>query len=120
MTVALDHIQLAVPAGGEAAARAFYGDLLVLREVDKPTGLAGRGGFWFVLSDGIGFHLGVDAAFRPATKAHPALRIAAFEIVLTRLEKAGHVIERGTDPFGRTRAYSVDPFGNRLELLQAA
>jgi catechol 2,3-dioxygenase-like lactoylglutathione lyase family enzyme len=42
--VAIDHVQLAMPAGGEAAARAFYEGVLGLDEVPKPAALAGRGG----------------------------------------------------------------------------
>ena len=41
---AIDHVQLAIPAGGENAARAFYRDLLGLVEQPKPPELAKRGG----------------------------------------------------------------------------
>ncbi|MGJ3626124.1 hypothetical protein AB5I41_02695 [Sphingomonas sp. MMS24-JH45] len=36
----LDHIQLAIPAGGEDAARVFYAALLGLTQVEKPAALA--------------------------------------------------------------------------------
>jgi hypothetical protein len=45
--VAIDHVQLAMPAGGEEAARRFYGDVLGLEEIPKPAALATRGGAWF-------------------------------------------------------------------------
>ena len=41
--IGLDHVQLAIPAGGEKRARSFYGGVLGLREVDKPAALAARG-----------------------------------------------------------------------------
>lgn len=116
--VHLDHLQIAIPAGGEDEARVFYGALLGLAEVAKPEVLWSRGGLWFALSGGIDFHLGVEADFRPATRAHPGLRLDDFAEVLARLEAAGHSVERDRDPFGRARAYAVDPFGNRLELIE--
>jgi catechol 2,3-dioxygenase-like lactoylglutathione lyase family enzyme len=118
--VMLDHLQIAMPGGGESAARAFYGSLLGLPEVAKPAVLRDRGGLWFMLGGGIGFHLGVEADFRPAVKAHPALRLTHFAETLVRLEAAGHEVKRDRDPFGRARAYVADPFGNRLELIEEA
>ncbi len=39
----LHHMQLAIPRGHEAPARAFYAGVLGLAEVDKPPVLAARG-----------------------------------------------------------------------------
>ena len=41
--VGIEHVQLAMPAGEEAAARAFYTGLLGLPERPKPSKLAARG-----------------------------------------------------------------------------
>jgi catechol 2,3-dioxygenase-like lactoylglutathione lyase family enzyme len=41
------HVQLAMPRGGEAAARAFFTSILGMTEIDKPAALAARGGAWF-------------------------------------------------------------------------
>ena len=46
MISGLDHVQLAMASGEEARARKFYGDLLGLTEVAKPSVLAARGGCW--------------------------------------------------------------------------
>src|SRR5262249_32179239 len=46
MILGIDHVQITVPAGAVAAARAFYRGLLGLREVEKSPTLRGRGGFW--------------------------------------------------------------------------
>ena len=83
----LDHVQLAMPAGGENAARSFYGELLGLEELAKPTELAKRGGAWF-RSGTVNIHLGVDPAFAPAKKAHPALRCADYAALVSRLAAA--------------------------------
>jgi catechol 2,3-dioxygenase-like lactoylglutathione lyase family enzyme len=116
--VGLHHVLVAMPAGGEAAARAFYGGLLGLVEVAKPADLAARGGAWF-RSGTAELHLGVDDSFRPAAKAHPALVVAGLDDLCTRLRDAGvHAEPDGLLP-GHRRAYVTDPFGNRIELVEA-
>ncbi|MBA3945212.1 MAG: VOC family protein [Herpetosiphonaceae bacterium] len=113
----LDHIQLAMPAGEEAAARHFYGDLLGLEEETKPEPLQARGGCWFV-GPGTVIHLGVETAFAPARKAHPAFRVADLKACQHELEAAGvEVIADETLPEVH-RCYAADPFGNRLEFIQ--
>jgi catechol 2,3-dioxygenase-like lactoylglutathione lyase family enzyme len=112
---ALDHVQLAMPEGGEAAARRFYGELLGLAEVAKPEPLQASGGVWFEP----GLHLGVEAAFQPARKAHPGLRMADLDAAAARLQAAGADVEWDTRLPGVRRFYTHDPFGNRLELLEA-
>src|SRR5207248_10139171 len=64
-----------MPAGQEEAARSFYCGILGMREIPKPAELVIRGGCWFE-SGGVQIHLGVENDFRPAKKAHPALRCA--------------------------------------------
>ena len=70
---AIDHVQLAAPPNSEDAARRFYGELLGMRELPKPPLLAQRGGVWFASGD-VQIHIGIEQDFRPARKAHPALR----------------------------------------------
>src|SRR5512139_3095570 len=86
--IGIEHVQLAMPAGGEDIARAFYSDLLGLPERTKPPHLAVRGGCWFE-APGIKLHLGVEADFRPARKAHPALLVDDLTTLAARLEAAG-------------------------------
>ncbi len=113
----LDHVQLAMPAGGEAEAIAFYEGLLGIPEVPKPPHLAVRGGCWFE-GPGVKVHLGVEADFRPARKAHPALEVDDVHALADALVAAGcRVIEDEPLP-GHDRVYVDDPFGNRIELLQ--
>jgi catechol 2,3-dioxygenase-like lactoylglutathione lyase family enzyme len=116
----LDHVQVAAPAGGEAQARRFYGELLGLGEVEKPAGLQRRGGVWFALASGAQLHVGVAEGFTPAVKAHPGLRldtIARLELLARRLEAAGAPVAWDADVPGVRRFFTADPFGNRLELL---
>ncbi len=119
--VGLDHVQVAAPSGCEAQARRFYGQLLGLPEVDKPEPLRGRGGAWFALGPDHQLHVGVQEPFAPAVKAHPALRVAQdrLDAVATRLSAAGAEIVWDEALPGARRFYTADPWGNRLELLEA-
>jgi catechol 2,3-dioxygenase-like lactoylglutathione lyase family enzyme len=113
----LHHVQLAMPAGREDDARAFYDGLLGIPEVSKPPHLAARGGCWFE-RDNVRLHLGVEDDFRPARKAHPALLVDDLAALAETLRAAG-VAVRADEPLpGFDRVYADDPFGNRIELLQ--
>ncbi|MBY5162299.1 VOC family protein [Salsipaludibacter albus] len=114
----LHHVQLAIPPGGEDRARAFWGDLLGLDEVAKPAALAARGGCWFRGGE-VELHLGVEEPFAPARKAHPGILVGDLDDLVGRLAGAG-IGARSDDLFpGHRRVYVDDPFGNRLEFLQA-
>jgi len=116
----LHHIQLAMPPGEEDAGRRFYGELLGLAEVPKPSELAPRGGLWFH-GTSVELHLGVEREdFRPARKAHPALLVRGLEELRARLDAAGYRIEEDVQLEGFRRFYARDPFGNRIELLEPA
>ena len=115
--VRIDHVQLAMPPGGEALARAFFCDLLGIPEVPKPPELAQRGGCWFE-RDGLKIHLGVEKDFRPARKAHPALEAKDLPRLIEKLKKGGHAVKEDEPLEGYHRVYVDDPFGNRIELLE--
>jgi catechol 2,3-dioxygenase-like lactoylglutathione lyase family enzyme len=114
---AIDHIQLAMPPGEEEMARGFYGGVLGMQEMKKPRELAKRGGCWF-RSGSVEIHLGVEADFRPARKAHPALRPADYERLTIRLRAAGIDLTEDDSLPGVRRCHLFDPFGNRIELIQ--
>lgn len=115
--VGIDHVQLAMPAGGEAKARPFYAGVLGLSEAAKPAHLAARGGVWFE-APGVRVHLGVDPDFRPARKAHPGLLVSDLPGLRAALEQAGHPVVEAEPLEGYAHVYVDDPFGNRLELLE--
>ena len=119
--VELDHVQIAAPAGCEAAARAFFGGLLGLEEIAKPEPLRGRGGAWFQVGERQ-LHVGVEREFEPARKAHVALRVGAAELdgLAERLGAAGSPVIWDEALSGERRFYSEDPWGNRIEFLAGA
>lgn len=113
----LDHVQLAMPAGEEARAREFYSGILGLTEVPKPANLAKRGGAWFE-GGALRVHLGVEADFRPARKAHPAFLVQHLDAMTRHLQRAGVAVVTDEPLEGYHRIYVSDPFGNRIELLE--
>jgi catechol 2,3-dioxygenase-like lactoylglutathione lyase family enzyme len=115
----LDHVQLAMPAGEESRAREFYAGVLGLAEVPKPASLAARGGVWFE-GGSLRLHLGVEADFRPAKKAHPALLVKGLDALARKLEVAGIAVVSDVPLDGYHRFHASDPFGNRLEFLEPA
>jgi catechol 2,3-dioxygenase-like lactoylglutathione lyase family enzyme len=117
MLTGLDHIQMAIPAGGEDLARSFYIGVLRLSEVAKPDALTGRGGLWLT-GPGITLHLGTQTPFTPATKAHPAFQVASLTATKAQLDRTGTAFTPDTDLPGITRVFVTDPFGNRIELLE--
>jgi catechol 2,3-dioxygenase-like lactoylglutathione lyase family enzyme len=117
--IGLDHLQLAMPSGHEEEARGFYVHVLGLAEIPKPSQLAGRGGAWFDCGN-LQIHLGVEENFRPAKKAHPAFRVKQLDVLLGRLRLAGFEVAYDTSIPEIKRAFTSDPFGNRIELIDAS
>jgi catechol 2,3-dioxygenase-like lactoylglutathione lyase family enzyme len=116
--VGLDHVQLAMPPGRESEAEAFYAGFLGFVRIPKPEPMAGRGGCWFA-SGPVAVHLGVEADFRPARKAHPALVVR--DLAGLAAAAAAEHIELRANPDQPDGAgyYIDDPFGNRIELIDA-
>lgn len=113
----LDHVQLAMPAGGEKDARAFYRDALGIDEVIKPPHLAVRGGCWFERG-ALKVHLGAEPDFRPARKAHPAFIVTELVALVATLKSHGYAVVEDQPLQGYDRVYVDDPFGNRIELME--
>ncbi len=118
--VGFDHVLLLMPAGGEAAARRFYVEVLGLRETVKPAALLPRGGCWFVGVGGTAIHLGVDQRFIAAHKAHPALIVSDLDAARQAIVAGGGRITEDESGLDVRRFYTQDPFGNRIELIDAA
>jgi catechol 2,3-dioxygenase-like lactoylglutathione lyase family enzyme len=114
----IHHVQVSCPAGGEDRQRAFYSGVLGWTELPKPPLLAARGGCWFQVPGSGELHVGVEADFRPAAKAHPAFVVNVDEAAAA-VGAAGHPVT-WADPAeipGRRRFHTVDGAGNRVEFL---
>lgn len=116
--LSIDHVQIAMPAGEEDKARAFYVEQLGFMEIPKPPDLAKRGGAWFQ-SGNVQVHLGVETDFRAARKAHPAFVVEDLDGLITAVQNAGYETDTSQPPLdGYKRAHVFDPFGNRIELME--
>lgn len=115
----IHHVQIAIPAGGEEAARGFYGGLLGLVEITKPESLVGRGGVWFRTGN-LDLHIGVDPDFVPAKKAHIAYLVDDLAVVQAAVINAGYPIVTDVPLPGFDRFHTEDSFGNRVEILAAS
>jgi catechol 2,3-dioxygenase-like lactoylglutathione lyase family enzyme len=118
LLLGIDHIQLAAPAGCEQAAREFYGDILGLEEIAKPEPLRFRGGCWFRCG-AHQIHIGVETDFRPCRKAHPAIAVRDLAGLRMRLAEFKVPMQDDDSVPGLARFYAHDPWGNRLEFIQA-
>jgi catechol 2,3-dioxygenase-like lactoylglutathione lyase family enzyme len=115
---AIDHVQIAIPVGGEVKAQPFYRDLLGLSEVAKPPNMVARGGAWYEAGH-IKVHLGVEVDFRANDKAHVAFVVDDVAALAQRAKTAGFKVKHDNDLPGHIRAFLYDPFGNRIEILRA-
>lgn len=119
MLLRLHHAQITIPCGAEEQGRAFYCGVLGLREVEKPAALTGRGGFWLQLGD-VQIHVGTeDGVERAATKAHLAYQVDDLAYWQARLHEHGIAMLDAVPIPGYARCEFRDPFGNRVEIIQA-
>jgi catechol 2,3-dioxygenase-like lactoylglutathione lyase family enzyme len=115
--LSLDHVQVAIPVGGETRAREFYIGILGFTEIEKPAAMAGRNSIWFA-AGAVNLHLGVEPDFHPAKRAHPAFVVADLDDILAACERAGLSVKLDTSFNGFRRVHVLDPFSNRLELME--
>lgn len=112
----LHHVQVSCPPGGEDGARRLYAVGLGIPEVAKPPVLAVRGGCWF-RGDEVEVHVGVEEAFAPALKAHPAFMVEDIDAIAARIATIELPVTWDDDFPGYRRFYTVDGNGNRVEIL---
>ncbi len=119
MIIALHHVQITIPKGSEEQGKDFYCGILGLKEIEKPDSLKGRGGFWLQLGHQE-VHVGTENGFdRLSTKAHIAYQVEDIDYWKTKLvEHQIEIIESVPIP-SYERFEFRDPFGNRLEIIQA-
>lgn len=112
----LDHLQLAMPPGGEEQAISFYQAVLGMRVVSGPPHLARAGGCWFE-AGAVRVHLSVEH-FYPARKGHAALTVDDLPTLVGALTAARHPVIVDETLAGCARVSVKDPFGNRIELFE--
>ena len=119
MILGLHHVQITIPKGAEAEGKNFYCNVLGLKEIEKPVSLQGRGGFWLQVGDKQ-VHVGTEDGFdRLTTKAHIAYQVEDVSYWRSVLEENGIKILDAVPIPNFKRFEFRDPFGNRVEMIQA-
>jgi catechol 2,3-dioxygenase-like lactoylglutathione lyase family enzyme len=112
----LDHVQICIPIGREAEARAFYTKIIGLIEIPKPEVLLANGGLWYQVAD-IQLHIGTETT-TGKSKRHPAFEITNLHEAREWLVRNGVTIKDEIQIPGQRRFSLIDPFDNRIELLE--
>jgi predicted enzyme related to lactoylglutathione lyase len=117
--LSIEHVQIAIPMGAEERARGFYAGILGFSEVEKPASMAKRNSIWFAAGS-VSLHLGLEPDFHPAKRAHPAFVVNNMDQILADCERGGVTMKPDVSFKGFRRVHVFDPFGNRLELMEAS
>jgi catechol 2,3-dioxygenase-like lactoylglutathione lyase family enzyme len=116
----LQHTSVPMPPGGQAAARAFYGEALGMREVTPPSSLDRAKLVWFRAGDdGHEVHVFTEETLGGnSTGQHLCLQVDDIDAFRTRLADHGVPIQETIQIHNRPRFFVRDPFGNLIELAQ--
>ena len=116
----LQHTSVPMPPAGEEKARAFYGEVLGMREIPKPEGLAAMTVVWFAANDdGDEVHVFKEEQLGRNTAAqHLCLEVDDVEAYKTRLRDHGYEVVIPEAIHNRPRLFVRDPFDNLIELVE--
>ena len=122
MILSFDHVQVMIPTGKLDEALAFYIDLLGFTRVPKPADMR-QSGAWLT-SGNVNLHLGEDlnmtaADFVASPNAHPAMRVDNFLALMDLAKQKELKVRLDSGSSGFMRGSIWDPFGNRIELMEA-
>ena len=119
MVVALHHVNVTVPPELERETKEFYGDVLGLKQVPKPSGSRPTGAWYQIGANQL--HLSVENENRaPLSSRHVCFAVADLSATESKFREAGVEIIPDPRPIeGASRFYVRDPGGNMLEIVQA-
>ncbi len=115
MKARLQHVSIPRPPGSDAAARAFFGDVLGLREIPPPDSLQDMRVIWFQLDGDAELHVFLEAPLGDASNRHFCLVVEDLAALRTQLRAAGYAPYDVENIPGRPRFFCRDPFGNIIE-----
>jgi catechol 2,3-dioxygenase-like lactoylglutathione lyase family enzyme len=116
----LQHTSVPMPPDGADRARAFYGGVLGMREIPKPSGLAARNLVWFAANDnGDEVHVFQDEQMdHNSSEQHLCLEVDDLEAFAARLREHGFEVRIPETIHNRPRLFVRDPFANLVELVE--
>jgi catechol 2,3-dioxygenase-like lactoylglutathione lyase family enzyme len=111
-----DHINICVAPERLEEARSFYTDVLGIQPIKRPDHVFKVTGYWFTVA-GIELHIGIERPIE-RTFRHTAFEVSDLAASRKHLEDHGvQIFEEPVIP-NRIRFTFIDPFGNRMELLE--
>lgn len=118
MVIALQHVNVTVSPELEAATKEFYGSVLGLQQVAKPS-TSRQSGAWYQIGPNQ-LHLSVETEERgPLSSRHICFTVDDLNAVEARFREAGvEIIPDARPAPGTARFYVRDPAGNMLEIVQ--
>lgn len=119
MVIALHHVNVTVSPDAETAAKNFYGNLLGLKQLPKPSGTRPSGAWYQIGPNQL--HLSVEKEERgPIGTGHVCFTVVDLRAAQAMFREAGVEIIPDPRPIeGTLRFYVRDPGGNLLEIVQA-
>ena len=116
----LQHTSVPMPPGGADRARAFYGDVLGMREIPKPEGLAAMTLVWFAANEaGDEVHVFQDESLaHNSSEQHLCLEVDNLAEYAARLRDHGYEVRIPETIHNRPRLFVRDPFANLIELVE--
>lgn len=120
MVTALHHVNVTTPPQLEQAVKEFYGSVLGLKQVPKPSA-SRQSGAWYQIG-ATQLHLSVENEARaPLSSRHVCFTVSDLRVAEMRFREAAVEIIPDVRPVpGTARFYVRDPAGNMLEIVQAA
>ncbi len=113
----IHHAAIVVPTDRLDEARRFYGDVLGLRETERPNADLDSPGVWYGLGE-TELHIQCrDDAPTDESDRPPAFIIGDVASLKDRLRERGAEVIDAPTLMGRERFFSRDPCGNRLEFM---
>ena len=117
--ITLHHVNVTVPPELERQAKEFYGDVLGLEQVPKPSGSRPSGAWYQIGANQL--HLSVENERPgPLSSRHVCFAVSDLKAAQNRFREAGVEIIPDPRPIeGTSRFYVRDPGGNMLEIVQS-
>ena len=115
--VRIQHVSIPMPVGGNAQARAFYGDQLGLEEKKVPSSLDANMLVWFRLGDDE-LHVFAEEGETKSPGQHLCIQVDDVQAWRKNLSDKGVNIEETEAIVNRPRFFIQDPFENRIEITQ--
>ena len=114
----VQHVSLTRPRGSEDAVRHFYGEVLGLTEISRPSTLSHLDLVWYSIGDDELHLVAEDDVDNTNSGRHFCVQVSDLQAVRDRLAASDVRIWDTTPIPGRPRFFCADPFENSIEITE--